>query len=341
MTFCFGISKTPSLLFADLLIFCEYCSLKIVLLILIEKMNNILLPPFLKSGDKVAIVSPAGAIDAELVDGAIDVLESWGLIAEKRAYTTDRVGRFAGTDKCRYDDLQQVFDDTSVAAILCSRGGYGTMRIIDELDFSRFKVNPKWVIGFSDITVLHAALTLNGVASIHGAMAKAIAHFDNNRESVEALKKVLFGEKSIYSLQPSIYNRNGVVSGQLVGGNLSLLYALLATPYNPIKQGTILFIEDVSEAHYHIDRMLQAFRLAGVFNRVSGVIVGEFSDVDNDPSMLRNLEMSILDAVGDRDIPVVFDFPAGHGSKNMPLIMGTDVNLTVGDEEVIIEMNEA
>ena len=304
-------------------------------------MNNVILPPFLKKGDRVAIVSPAGAIDADLVDGAIEVLKTWGLRPEKREYTTSKVGRFAGYDKWRCDDLQKVLDDPTIAAVLCSRGGYGTMRIIDKIDFTLFRKNPKWLIGFSDITVLHAALTLNGVASIHGAMAKAIAHFDNNRESVEALKKVLFGEKSIYSLQPSIYNRNGVVSGQLVGGNLSLLYALLATPYNPIKQGTILFIEDVSEAHYHIDRMLQAFRLAGVFNRVSGVIVGEFSDVDNDPSMLRNLEMSVLDAVGDRDIPVVFDFPAGHGSKNMPLIMGADVNLTVGDEEVIIEMNEA
>jgi muramoyltetrapeptide carboxypeptidase len=304
-------------------------------------MNNVILPPFLKKGDRVAIVSPAGAIDADLVDGAIEVLKTWGLRPEKREYTTAKVGRFAGYDKWRCDDLQKVLDDPTIAAVLCSRGGYGTMRIIDKIDFTLFRKNPKWLIGFSDITVLHAALNQKGYASIHGAMAKAIAHFDNNRESVEALKKVLFGEKSIYSLQPSIYNRNGVVSGQLVGGNLSLLYALLATPYNPIKQGSILFIEDVSEAHYHIDRMLQAFRLAGVFNRVSGVIVGEFSDVDNDPSMLRNLEMSILDAVGDRDIPVVFDFPAGHGSKNMPLIMGADVNLTVGDEEVIIEMNEA
>ncbi|MEE0911794.1 MAG: LD-carboxypeptidase [Paludibacteraceae bacterium] len=302
-------------------------------------MNNVILPPFLKKGDRVAIVSPAGAIDADLVDGAIEVLKTWGLRPEKREYTTAKVGRFAGYDKWRCDDLQKVLDDPTIAAVLCSRGGYGTMRIIDKIDFTLFRKNPKWLIGFSDITVLHAALNQKGYASIHGAMAKAIAHEGNNRESVEALKETLFGNKLTYTLPSSGYNRRGKASGQLVGGNLSLLYALLGTSFNPIKQGAVLFIEDVSEALYHVDRMLQALRLAGVFERVSGLIVGEFSDVAADPSMLNNLETAILEAVGSRNIPVIFDFPAGHGCQNMPLILGANVDIVVGDN-VIIEMNK-
>jgi muramoyltetrapeptide carboxypeptidase len=302
-------------------------------------MNNVILPPFLKKGDRVAIVSPAGAIDADLVDGAIEVLKTWGLRPEKREYTTAKVGRFAGYDKWRCDDLQKVLDDPTIAAVLCSRGGYGTMRIIDKIDFTLFRKNPKWLIGFSDITVLHADLNQKGYASIHGAMAKAIAHEGNNRESVEALKETLFGNKLTYTLPSSGYNRRGKASGQLVGGNLSLLYALLGTSFNPIKQGAVLFIEDVSEALYHVDRMLQALRLAGVFERISGLIVGEFSDVAADPSMLNNLETAILEAVGSRNIPVIFDFPAGHGCQNMPLILGANVDIVVGDN-VIIEMNK-
>lgn len=302
-------------------------------------MNNVILPPFLKKGDRVAIVSPAGAIDADLVDGAIEVLKTWGLRPEKREYTTAKVGRFAGYDKWRCDDLQKVLDDPTIAAVLCSRGGYGTMRIIDKIDFTLFRKNPKWLIGFSDITVLHAALNQKGYASIHGAMAKAIAHEGNNRESVEALKETLFGNKLTYTLPSSGYNRRGKASGQLVGGNLSLLYALLGTSFNPIKQGAVLFIEDVSETLYHVDRMLQALRLAGVFERISGLIVGEFSDVAADPSMLNNLETAILEAVGSRNIPVIFDFPAGHGCQNMPLILGANVDIVVGDN-VIIEMNK-
>lgn len=302
-------------------------------------MNNVILPPFLNKGDRVAIVSPAGAIDADLVDGAIEVLKTWGLRPEKREYTTAKVGRFAGYDKWRCDDLQKVLDDPTIAAVLCSRGGYGTMRIIDKIDFTLFRKNPKWLIGFSDITVLHAALNQKGYASIHGAMAKAIAHEGNNRESVEALKETLFGNKLTYTLPSSGYNRRGKASGQLVGGNLSLLYALLGTSFNPIKQGAVLFIEDVSEALYHVDRMLQALRLAGVFERISGLIVGEFSDVAADPSMLNNLETAILEAVGSRNIPVIFDFPAGHGCQNMPLILGANVDIVVGDN-VIIEMNK-
>lgn len=297
-----------------------------------------ILPPFLKRGDKVAIVSPAGAIDAELVDGAIEVLKSWGLRPEKRSYTTTKVGRFAGYDKWRQNDLQGALDDPDISAILCSRGGYGTMRIIDKIDFSKFRESPKWLIGFSDITVLHAALTNNGFASLHGVMAKAIAHELNNKPSVDALKNVLFGEKVSYDFPSSGYNRRGAASGTLVGGNLSLLYALLGTSYNPIREGSILFIEDVSEAHYHVDRMLQAFRLTGVFDKVSAVVVGEFSDVALDVSMLNNLETTILEAVGDRNIPVIFDFPAGHGSVNMPLVMGAMTRVLVGDS-VKIDMN--
>lgn len=301
--------------------------------------SRVVIPPFLKSGDRVAIVSPAGAIDTEVVDDAIEVLRSWGLRSEKREYTTMRTGRYAGYDKWRRSDLQQVLDDPSIAAVLCSRGGYGTMRIIDKIDFTQFQKNPKWLIGFSDITALHAALSLRGFASIHGAMAKAIAHEQNNREAVDTLKDTLFGKQLSYTLPASCYNRRGAASGQLIGGNLSLLYALLGTPYNPIKEGCILFIEDVSEALYHIDRMLQALRLAGVFDKIAGVIVGEFTDVEADPSMLNNLETAILEAIGCRNIPIIFDFPAGHGARNLPLIMGAYVNISVGDE-VRIFMNQ-
>lgn len=288
-------------------------------------------PPYLKIGDKVAIVSPAGAVAPELIDGAAAALRAWGYEPVLGSCAKGRCGRFAGTDEERLADLQWAMDDPSVRAILCGRGGYGTVRIIDRLDFRAFEQSPKWVIGFSDITVLHAALARRGYQSLHGPMARALAHAAGNWDAVSSLRRCLQGEVSSYGLPSSALNRDGVAEGELVGGNLSILYGLRSTPFDLSPKGKILFIEDISERPYHIDRMMHNLKLSGVLSQISGLLVGEFTDIEEDASFGQTVHEIVASAVREYDFPVAFGFPVGHGTTNLPVRHGAAVRLTVAD----------
>ncbi len=291
-------------------------------------------PHFLKTGDRVAIVSPSGAIDPELIDGAADLLKSWGFCPALGKYAKGRCGRFSGTDEQRLSDLQWAMDDPSIRAILCGRGGYGTVRIVDKLDFSKFAESPKWMIGFSDITILHWAFCAHGFQSLHAVMAKAMCHYETNMGSVEAMREILMGDMSeIYNMPSHKLNRNGQASGTLFGGNLSVLYGLRGTSIDVAQKGGILFIEDLAERPYHIDRMMQNLRLSGVLDNISGLIVGRFSDIEEDPLFFgKTVEEIIASAVEGHDYPVLFGFPVGHEDINVPLVHGANISVSVSDE---------
>ena len=291
-------------------------------------------PRFLKPNDKVVILSPSGKIEAQWVEGLKEVLESYGLIVSVGEHALCGNGRFAGTDEERIKDLQAAIDKQDVRAIFCSRGGYGLARIIDKIDFSALKFNAKWVVGFSDITVLHNALGRVGVVSIHGIMAK---HITLKAEGLENLMSILFGREVDYEIPAHEFNKEGDTAGELVGGNLSVLYGLRGTPFDIDYQGKILFIEDLSERLYHIDRMMQNLRLGGVFEQIRGLVVGQFTDIDEDDSFAGGVYGVIAEAVKDYNIPVCFNFPAGHVENNQPLKMGAEYYLEVQKNKTILK----
>ena len=290
--------------------------------------------PILKPNDQIRIVSPSGSIHPELIDGAAKVLTSWGLQVTEGKFSRSECGRFAGTKEQRIADLQEALDDPNVKAILCSRGGYGIAQIVDKIDFTTFAKSPKWLIGFSDITILHNVITDLGIASIHGIMAKHLTELPADSEQVIRLKDCLFGNFPTYSIPPHQQNRTGQASGKLIGGNLSVLMALRGSQFDLPYQNNILFIEDIAEKPYHIDRMMQNLRFSGVLAQLSGLIVGQFSDCDEDPLMKQTVSEIILSAVSDYDFPVCFNFPAGHVDYNLPLILGANVSLNVNKIEV-------
>ncbi len=291
-------------------------------------------PKFLKPNDKVVILSPSGKIEAQWVEGLKEVLESYGLLVSVSEHALCENGRFAGTDEERIKGLQEAIDDQDVRAIFCSRGGYGLARIIDKIDFSALKSDAKWIVGFSDITVLHNALSKVGVASIHGIMAK---HITLKAEGLENLMSMLFGREVNYEISAHELNKIGDASGELVGGNLSVLYGLRGTPFDIDFRGKILFIEDLSERLYHIDRMMQNLRLGGVFEQISGLVVGQFTDIDEDNSFSGGAYGVIADAVKNYNIPVCFNFPAGHVENNQPLKMGAKYYLEVQKNKTILK----
>ena len=293
-----------------------------------------IIPEFLKPNDRVVILSPSGKIEAQWVEGLKQVLEEYGLVVSVAEHTLCEAGRFAGTDEERIQDLQNAVSDPQVSAIFCSRGGYGLARIIDKIDFSPLKDDPKWVVGFSDITVLHNALSLVGVESIHGIMAK---HITLRAEGLDNLMAMLFGENVGYEVASHEMNKVGEASGQLIGGNLSVLYGLRGTPFDLDYDGKILFIEDLSERLYHVDRMIQNLRLGGVFKQIKGLVVGQFTDIDEDDSFPNGVYGVISEAVKDCNIPVCFNFPAGHVDNNHPLMMGAQYSLKVTNEKTILK----
>ena len=291
-------------------------------------------PSFLKHGDKVVILSPSGKIETQWVEGLKAVLESYGLVVSVAEHTLCAKGRFAGSDNERIQDLQEAINDAQVKAIFSSRGGYGLARIIDKIDFSALKSAAKWIVGFSDITALHNALSREGVASIHGIMAK---HITLKAEGLDNLMTMLFGGNIAYEVPAHEFNKVGEAEGELIGGNLSVLYGLRGTPFDLDYKGKILFIEDLGERLYHIDRMMQNLRLGGVFAQISGLVVGQFTDIDDDDSFSGGVYGVIRDAVKDYDIPVCFNFPAGHVDNNQPLKMGANYKLEVLKDKAILK----
>ena len=287
----------------------------------------------LQPNDLVRIVSPSGVIDPSFIEGAAKVLSSWGLRVQEGSYCREKYGRFAGTEAQRIADLQQALDDPDTKAILCSRGGYGLTQIVDKLDFKTFCSCPKWLIGFSDVTVLHNAITNLGFPSVHAIMAKHLTELAFDTEAVSRLRDLLFGNLPEYTIPAHPQNRSGKATGKLIGGNLSVIYGLRGTPFDLPYEGNILFIEDIAEKPYHIDRMLQNLRLGGVFQKISGLVVGQFSDCDEDPLMNKSIEGIIHEALNESDIPVMFNFPAGHVDDNRPLVMGCSATMIVSASE--------
>lgn len=286
-------------------------------------------PIFLKEGDEVRIVSPAGKIDASLIDGAKEQLTYWGYNPTEGMFTRTVYGRFAGNEQERMTDLQMALNDENVKAILCSRGGYGLAQIIDKLKFDEFRKHPKWIIGFSDITVLHAAVNKNGFVSVHSSMAKDLTNLDNDAETLTILNNILKGKMPTYNTQPNKLNRLGSSKGTLIGGNLSVFMGLRSTPLEPSYKGAVLFIEDVGEEPYKVDRMMQNLRLSGALEQLSGLVVGQFTGADEDPDMHATVYEIIANSVKDYDYPVCFNFSAGHIEENFPLLMGATTTLDV------------
>ena len=295
-----------------------------------------MLPPYLRPSDLVAIVSPSGSIQAEYIDGAIKKINEWGLLATEGEFARSKYGRFAASTSQRVDDLQKALDDKRIKAIICSRGGYGLAQIIDKLDFTLFSENPKWLIGFSDITVLHNVISNLGVASIHSIMAKHITELPNDAQQVLQLRNILFGELPKYNIPVNPFNRCGNTIAPIVGGNLSVMMGLRGSGYDLDYANAILFIEDIAEEPYKIDRMIQNLRFSGVLAQLSGLIVGQFTDCNEDPLMMQTVEQIISNAVADYNYPVCFNFPAGHVDYNLPVILGAKTTLKVSNECVSV-----
>ena len=293
-----------------------------------------MIPSFLRAGDNIRIVSPSGAIQPSFIDGATKLLSSWGLKVTEGKYARTEYGRFSGTKDERTADLQQALDDPNVKAILCSRGGYGLAQIIDKIDFTSFAKSPKWLIGFSDITILHNAITALGIASMHGIMTKYLTELPEESDQITSFKNLLFGTPSNFSIKPEAENRPGRAVGKLIGGNLSVMMGMRSTPFDLDFHNNILFIEDVGEKPYQIDRMMQSLRLSGVLKQISGLVVGQFSDYDEDPLMMQSVAEIILAAVSEYDYPVCFNFPAGHVDYNLSLILGEQAELFVESDKV-------
>lgn len=284
--------------------------------------------PYLKKGDKVAITCPAKKLPIPMTD-AVNLLTSWGLEVVLGDTVNASYHQFAGDDAYRAADLQRFIDDDSIKAIICARGGYGCIRMVDLVDFSHLQTNPKWLVGFSDITLLHAHVIANyNLPCIHGQMPLNIP--DASKYSLETLRMTLFGEDLSYQIHPNPLNRTGESSGMLIGGNLSLLLAISGSVSDMDYSGKVLFIEDVGEYLYAVDRMLRALKRAGKLKNLAGLIVGGFTDLkDNDIPFGQTLPKIVMDVVAGYNYPVCFDFPAGHVPNNCSLVLGKTINLSV------------
>ena len=298
------------------------------------------------------IISPSGAIDPVYIDQAAARLRSWGHEVSEGAHARGAWGRFAGTDEERLSDLVAALADSSVDAILCSRGGYGLQRIIDQIP-----PITKPVIGFSDITVLHQLSAISSQQSVHAIMCKHIATLPEDSEPLVMLRKALNGEPLSYSVAPHPLNRLGEANAPVFGGNLSVLYGLQGTPYSLQQsaissqpsaissqqsaissQAPILLIEDVGERHYHIDRMMRNLKMSGVLAQIGGLIVGQFSDCEDDPAMNCTVYETIKEAAAEYDYPVLFNAPFGHVEHNLPIWFGKEAHLSVTDEGSVLRI---
>ena len=282
----------------------------------------------------IRIVSPSGAIDPTYIEGACARLRAWGYITSEGAHARDKWGRFAGTDEDRLADLIEALNDPTVDAILCARGGYGLQRIID-----RVPAITKPIIGFSDITTLHQKATIDGFSTLHGIMCKHIATLPEDSEPILALRKALKGESLTYRWDNHPLNQFGDACAPIVGGNLSVLYGLQGTPYSLSKLSYLfptLLIEDIGERHYHIDRMIRNLRMSGVLAHLSGLIVGQFTDCDDDPLMQQTVYETIKEAVADYNYPLIFNAPIGHVEHNLPLWFNRHSSIHCGLDGVLL-----
>lgn len=294
-------------------------------------------PPFLKKGDKIGIVAPARKIGKVELQPSFEIIRSYGfeVVYSNRLFSQDN--QFSGTDKIRAEDLQHMLDDESIKAIMFARGGYGSVRIIDEIDFSKFVASPKWLIGYSDITVFHNHIARNlGIQTLHASMPVNFAK--NTKLALNSLFNILCGKLTNYEFNQHPLNRAGDAEGILTGGNLSVLYSLLGSVSFPETDGSILFLEDLDEYLYHIDRMMMGLKRAGKLNNLDGLLVGSMSDMnDNIVPFGKTAEEIIRDIVDEYDYPVYFGFPAGHIDNNMVLTMGGKVRIETKEENCLLK----
>ncbi|EAP87915.1 S66 peptidase family protein [Croceibacter atlanticus] len=296
-----------------------------------------IIPPYLKEGDTVAIVCTARKISKKELDPAIKLLTHWGLKVKLGDTVGKEYHQFGGTDVQRAEDFQEMLDDKEVQAIWCARGGYGTVRMIDEVNFSSIETNPKWIIGYSDPTVLHCHIHNLGVATIHGQMCLEI---ENKTEATrDTLKNILFGNYDAIKFASDFkLNRTGHAKGQLIGGNLSVLSSILGSKSTIKTEGKILFLEDLDEYLYHIDRMVHNIKRNGFFKNLAGLVIGGLTDMhDNTSPFGQSAEEIIANAVKEFNFPVCFNFPAGHSKDNRALIFGAETELIVTKDNVVLK----
>jgi len=302
-------------------------------------------PPVLKAGDVIGITAPAGYITTEEIRSAVQKMESWGYKITVGETVNKRDFTFGGTDEERAKDLQQMLDDPKIKAIMCARGGYGVVRIIDKLNWEKFKAKPKWIIGFSDVTVIHSHLNKNfGIASIHSKMCNSFPDDWSlaepiQIETIESIQLALSGEKMKYSVTPNPQNKLGTADGVLIGGNLKMLETLAGTKSDINTTGKILFVEDTGEYMYSVDRMFWNLKRTGKLSQLKGLIVGGFKiKVDEDSDDFgRTLQDVVLEKVKAYHYPVCFDFPVGHQKNNYALKCGVKHRLEVKSDSVSLK----
>ena len=295
------------------------------------------IPPYLKKGDTIGITCPAGYMAKEKAQTCIDTLQQWGFeVMVGKTLGSTSTTYFSGTDEERLNEFQAMLDDNSIKAILCGRGGYGVSRIIDRLDFTRFKKKSKWIIGYSDITVLHAHIYSNfKTASLHSPMAAAFNDDGYKNEFIASLRKAITGKKAKYKCGAHPFNKQGTASGNLVGGNLSLLAHIIGTPSDIKTKGKILFIEDIGELIYSTDRMLHQLKRSGKLQGLAALIVGRFTDMkDTERPFGKTIEEAISDVVKEYGYPVCFNFPVSHEKENYALKVGGTYEIKIGRKTV-------
>ena len=299
-----------------------------LLSITMQAQTTMITPPYLQKGDTVAILATARKHIVKSMQPTIDLLESWGLHVVVGESIGLEENQLAGNDEQRAADLQEQLDNPNIKAIWCARGGYGTVRVVDLIDFTQFKKSPKWLVGFSDVTVLHNHLNTMGYKSIHGIMPISLAKA--SKEAIESLRLSLFGQPLQYAIDPHPMNRLGKATGEVVGGNLSILYSVLGSPSAIDCTDKILYIEDLDEYLYHIDRMMMNLKRNGCLESLKGIIVGSMTDMkDNDIPWGKNALEIVQDVTKQYNIPVIFNFPAGHIHDNRALILGNNVTIEV------------
>lgn len=295
-------------------------------------------PPKLKKGDTIGIVAPARKIEKKEIEASIGVFEKWGLKVVLGKNIFNQNFQFAGTDRERAGDIQEMMDNQEVKAIVCARGGYGTIKTLPYLHFSQFEKKPKWIVGYSDITALHAHLHNLGIQSIHGIMPLNFPAGGSENEAIQSLKKILFGNKNEYTLKGHPFNKTGDSKAEVVGGNLSVLYSIAGTKYDINTSNKILFLEDLDEYFYHIDRMMMNLKLSGKLDKLKGLIVGGMTDMnDNSIPYGKSAYEIIRDAVDEYDFPVCYQFPAGHINNNLSMVFGATIELAVNAKKVKVK----
>ena len=316
-------------------------------------MSNLIFPPYLQQGDRAVILSPSSKIDKRFLEGARKCLENWGLDVVITKHANSEKGYYAGSTKQRLSDLQRALDDEKAKLILCSRGGYGAVHLIDKLDFTKFRNHPKWLIGFSDITALHNTFQKEGFASLHALMARHLSVEPAEDYCTIALKEILFGQfidketNSLNACKEGFYytcpthklSKKGKGEGVLRGGNLAVFYGLRGTPWDIPAEETILFIEDVGERPHAVERMIYNLKLGGVLEKISGLIIGQFTEYEENLSLGKELYAALADIVKEYDYPICFNFPVGHVKQNFPLINGASVTLEVSRKESRLTFN--